>query len=101
VIAGVPTDISPATFTAQYDAVLADARMVEAVDPGMTTRLTPSCDLPTRGLAFPPRRLVQTARAVGIAGGSSLVLSICQDDFTDVASAIASHIAESTASTCP
>ncbi len=80
-IAGVPADLAPAAVTDpdEMDAILADPRMAEEIDPEMPTRLRPSCDEPGIGLAFPPRRLVGVARAFP---GQSVVASICQRDWT-------------------
>ncbi len=77
-IVGIPPDLSGASA----DTILADRRVTERVDPAMSTRLTPSCDVPGRGLAFPPTRIVQVAQGISRRGGRSLNLSICQEDFS-------------------
>jgi hypothetical protein len=77
-ITGVPADlISPGTAP-DYDAILADPRMVKRVDPDDPLHLVPSCDDPLRGIAEPPRRIVQLARELGESG---TVQSICQPRF--------------------
>jgi hypothetical protein len=87
-IAGVPPDLaSPEPTDEAYAAILADERMQERIDPAMPTRLVPSCNVPGRGVAFPPRRLVEVARGLGAA--RSTVQSICQADFSPAAGAIA------------
>jgi hypothetical protein len=92
-ITGVPPDlVTPETLEAVdftddrqrnkfYDDILDDPRMIEGIDPSRTPEqgggLLPSCNTPT-GKAFPPRRIVDLARAFGENG---IVQSICQDDF--------------------
>ena len=98
-IAGVPADLVDAAARAQidpanaasldayYDRILLDSRMQEVIDPatnpGMGTgSLTPSCRRTDAqghvASAFPPRRIVELAKAFGANG---TVQSICQDDF--------------------
>ena len=76
-IGGVPTDLSGA----DPDTILADDRMVLRVDPEDPNRLAPSCNEPGRGLAFPPRRMVQVAGDLADAGAQTEVRSICDADF--------------------
>ncbi|NOY92836.1 MAG: hypothetical protein GXP55_16750 [Deltaproteobacteria bacterium] len=95
-ISGVPTDLEGASFTD----VLADPRMQQAPDPSMPSRLTPSCSVPGRGIAFPPVRLVQTARSLRRAGASAYVGSICQADFSSVVEGILEHTARSLGGSC-
>ncbi len=86
-IVGVPPDLASASPS--YDtfrAILDDPRMVERVDPSEPGRLVPSCETPA-GIAFPPRRLVSLAEAIG--PGRTSVQSICEDDFTPAAEALA------------
>lgn len=89
-ITGVPTDLVSDPTHLDYDAVLADERMQEVVDTG-GTRLRPSCDVPGRGLAFPPRRLVTLARELG---HNSMVQSICQEDYGPALDAIIGKLAD-------
>jgi hypothetical protein len=118
-IAGVPPDLvapevlsqvdfrEPAARDAFYDRILADARMQETVDPGSNPgsgngELTPSCVRPSLGedeptVAFPPRRIVQLARAFGQNG---IVQSICQDDFGPAMTAIINVIASRILKSC-
>ncbi|MDQ3030807.1 MAG: hypothetical protein M3Y87_00155 [Myxococcota bacterium] len=98
VIAGVPTDLTGST-AAEYDTILADDRMVERVDPTTEgTRLVPSCNTPGRGIAFPPRRIVSTARGLDTAGAQTSVSSICQESFSPAIDALIDSIA--TAADC-
>jgi hypothetical protein len=89
-IAGVPVDlIRPGT--PDYTGILADERMVETLDPTIGLgRVTPSCDVPGRGLAFPPRRMVEVAQGFGANG---VVQSICQDAFDGAFDAVIARIA--------
>jgi len=91
-IIGVPLDLV-SEGTPNYDAILADPRMVEQVDtsPGSTgLRLVPSCNVPGRGIAFPPRRIVEVAKGFGTYGA---VESICQESFTSAIDGILTKIA--------
>lgn len=92
-IAGIPTDLAgqaPATINA-------DPRMAEVVDPMMPNRLTPSCNTPGTGLAFPPRRMVDLADSLG---GAGTIQSICQSDFTPVVDAILREVARRASGSC-
>jgi hypothetical protein len=66
--------------------MLSDSRMIEEIDPDMPTRLRTSCEAAGRGFAFPPRRMVEVARALE---GRSTVASICDDDLAPAARRIA------------
>ena len=63
-------------------------RMQNVVDPTVSSRYTPSCNVTGRGLAFPPRRIVQTAKEIQLLGGTGLVRSICQDDYSGLVDAL-------------
>jgi len=93
-ITGVPVDLVSDPSAIDYDAILAEARMRETVDVSDPNRLTPSCNVPGRGLAFPPRRIVQTARDLELAGSGTIVQSICQADFTPALDAIITRLAD-------
>ncbi len=86
-IVGVPVDLTLSAPTdADFAAVLADPRMQERLDPTMPNRLLPSCDVAGRGMAFPPRRMVEVARR--LTGHRTTVQSICQEDFSPASEAI-------------
>jgi len=70
------------------------------IDPAMPTRLTPACEVPGRGMAFPARRLVQTARDLDARGASGIVQSICQEGFTPAVTAILREVAARLAGSC-
>ncbi len=92
VLAGVPADLNGVAATGGYDPLLADPRMVERVDPTMATRLTPSCSAPGRGVAFPPRRLVELARALQEYALETVVQSLCEADLRPALRVIAGRI---------
>jgi len=77
-IAGVPTDAVGGT----YAEILAHPAMHQVVDPVMEGRLQPSCNVPGRGLAFAPTRLVEVARGLDREGAAVSIQSICQADLT-------------------
>lgn len=77
-VVGIPIDLEDAS----YDDILDDSRMAFTIDPGMPTRLVPSCDVVDRGTAFPPRRIVQTAKELDLLGSGVALGSICQEDYS-------------------
>ena len=93
-IAGIPTE----TEGMSYDEILMHPDMQEMVDPADPNRLRPSCNVPMRGLAFPPRRMVTLARDLEAAGASATVGSICQADYSGVMGRILDQLADATAS---
>jgi hypothetical protein len=94
-IAGVPTDL--VADPTDHEAILSDPRMMERIDPAAPRRLVPSCNVPGRGVAFPPRRLVEVAAGFGDNG---VVQSICQEDFTPVVDAILQRVAARVSGSC-
>lgn len=97
-ITGIPYRLVADGTPAGYATVLSDPRMQEQIDSGaMMTRLTPSCNVPGRGLAFPPRRIVQVAEALA---PRSMVHSICQEDFSGAIDALVAKIADALGGTC-
>lgn len=81
-IVGVPVALAAGSGAAtDYDAILAAPEMQEVVDPVATNRLLASCNVPGRGLAFPPRRIVELARDLDGRGAHAPVASICQSDY--------------------
>ena len=97
VVAGIPLGLTTMDGPTDIDAILGDARMAETIDPAMPNRLRPSCETPGRGLAFPPRRLLQVARGLG---PNSTVQSICQEDFTPIIDALLRRIANRARGAC-
>jgi hypothetical protein len=101
-IVGVPADLVTADERAKidwsdtsatdayYEALLSDPRMQERPMNEATpsiAHLAPSCTRNdgARADAYPPRRIVEVAKAFGSRG---IVQSICQDDFTPIVGAI-------------
>ena len=110
-IIGVPTDLVANPDIINFDAILADPRMDEVPDvnfcppgepaPCTPTRLVPSCNVVNRGVAFPPRRIVEVAKTLELDRGSNgIVQSICQEDFAPALSAIIEKIADVLGGAC-
>jgi hypothetical protein len=100
VIAGVPVDAIGSPETVDYDAILAHPLMQEMIDPSDPNRLRASCNVPGRGVAFPPRRLVRVAQQLEARGANATVVSVCQADYTPVLDSIVRR-ALSTELVCP
>lgn len=98
-ITGVPTDMSSTAM--DYSAILDDPRM--QIQEGTTTEdrphLVPACGT-TSGLAYPARRIVTVAQGIAASGGSSIVDSICSDDFQESTSHIIQAISQRLAGSC-
>ena len=91
----------PLARDAFYERLLADPMMQQRIDPQGTPspdddRMLPSCESPN-GLAYPPVRIVQAARACG---RDALVQSICQDDFGPALDAVLVAIGRASAAAC-
>ena len=65
-----------------------------------TPRLIPSCVSPTRGIAFPPRRLLSVGQELSARGAATTVQSICSDDYTPAINGILARVADSLAGRC-
>ncbi|MEC7525386.1 MAG: hypothetical protein VYE22_36215 [Myxococcota bacterium] len=84
-IAGVPVDLlsGPGEPTDWASLVgppgTRDPRLEERVDPSAPNRLVPSCDVPGRGVAFPPIRILQVAESLEARGARVQVGSVCQE----------------------
>jgi hypothetical protein len=87
-ITGIPTEVAGDDFAS----MLAHPDMIEMIDPSMPTRLRPSCNVPGRGFAFPPRRIVSVAQELSRRGAPATVQSICQADFSDAIRTIADRV---------
>jgi len=88
VIAGIPTDlVDPPGAAIDWDRLISedlalrDRRMQERIDPAMPSRLIPSCNVPGRGQAFPPVRILRVARGLEARGARVSVGSQCQESF--------------------
>jgi hypothetical protein len=110
-IVGVPVDLVDAQAIAAadtdaaardafYQKVLADPRMKEMLAPGSmlpgSGDLTVSCDT-SHGKAYPPRRIVETARGFG---EESFLASICASDYKSAVSQLAEHVGKHVAPGC-
>ena len=101
-IAGVPMDLvvgtnpdrSPEFFASVLNDPMRETVNLDA-DP---LQLNHSCQT-TDGSATPPRRLVEVARDLELAGANGVVQSICQDDFTPALNSI-NKIADVLAGPC-
>jgi hypothetical protein len=87
-ISGIPRDLSGRDETL----ILRDPRMDEHIDPSMPTRLAPSCSVEGRGFATPPRRLLEVGAGIREAGGRTVHMSICDDDYTPAVRTILEEI---------
>jgi len=90
-ITGIPVELVPDSempLAPQVESILADPRMIERPSPVDSTQLVPSCDIPGRGRAFPPRRLIQLAADLEKRGANGVVQSICQGDYSGALDAI-------------
>ena len=117
-IVGVPPDLVDADARSQldsanqegvdafYDRILDDPRMQEVIDPEShpgigTGNLLPSCTRTDAqgnvAKAFPPRRIVELAKAFGRNG---MVQSICQDDFSPAIDGIVDMMAHRISEPC-
>ncbi|MBI5499976.1 MAG: hypothetical protein HY907_07015 [Deltaproteobacteria bacterium] len=91
VIAGVPNDEPLCVGTGDAIArCLGSPGMLETIDPAEPIHIIPSCHT-AMGLAFPPRRIVEVARAFG---PSAYVDSICKEDWSGAMAGIGGRIAE-------
>jgi hypothetical protein len=110
-IAGVPPDLvsdealaeldpeRPETYTAHYDRILDDNRMVETPITTATPsdgNLATSCEN-DNGKAYPARRIVEVARAFGANG---LVRSICESSFEGAIDSIVEAIVRQLPNVC-
>jgi hypothetical protein len=98
VIAGVPPGTG--TESSTHEELLALPQMQEQLDPSMPARIRPSCEVEGRGLAFPPRRLVEVARELDARGATGLVYSICEADLSPAIDGIIETFAAATESYC-
>ena len=97
-IVGVPEALAPgAGEAADYTTILAAPEMQEVVDPVNDNLLTASCNVPGRGFAFPPRRIVQLAEELDGAGAHASVASICQTDYGPALNLLVDAVADAMA----
>lgn len=98
-IVGVPLDlVAPPGEPTRWDALVSDDlavrddRMEVREEPSEPNVRVASCEDPDRGLAYPPERIAQTARALEARGAHVTIQSICQPSLdgamTEIARAI-------------
>ena len=87
-ITGIPIHLG----SSDASTILADPEMEERIDPSEPTRLRASCVEPGGGVAFPPRRIIETGGAIAARGGRSIHQSICQSDFSPAVSLILTEV---------
>ena len=95
-IVGIPVDLEGAS----PPAMLADPRMMEQTDPSNPNRLLPSCNVPGRGQAFPPRRIVRVAEEIQRAGGQIAIGSICQTSYDRAIDGILTRVLDRLGGVC-
>jgi hypothetical protein len=94
-VVGVPTDLVPNASTPDYVGVLADSRMREQVDPEHPTRLRTTCHTPT-GSAYPARRIIRFGQLLEARGATTLLGSICEQDYEPMLNRFAEDILRQT-----
>lgn len=91
-ITGVPADAVSDPDAIDYEALLADPRMAERINPDRARgQLFPACDLEGTGFALPARRMV---RAVAAFGDNGVVQSICDPTFGQALRGITSRLGD-------
>lgn len=106
-IVGIPVDLAPQPgqvcdwgLLAAPDCEERDPRLCERIDPTTNTSLVPSCDVPGRGQAFPPLRIVRVAERLHARGAGVTVQSICQSSFQNALGEIIRLIGDALPSSC-
>jgi len=89
-VTGVPQDLVTDPDHLDYDGILDDPRMREAIDRAHPERLLPACDVEGVGFALPSRRIVEVARELE---RISVVQSICEEDFSGALTGITGRLA--------
>jgi hypothetical protein len=97
IIAGVPIDLT-GDSAAEYDAILADPRMEERIDPSNPNRVVPACSSASGGHAFPARRMVQFARGLDARGAHTSVAPICSSGLSPAIDQLIQSITDAAAS---
>jgi hypothetical protein len=97
-IVGLPQELEPGLGEApdwevltSPDPSVRDLRLQERVDPSMPTRLLSSCT-GVGGSAFPPSRILQTARQLDERGARVVLGSVCDDRYDGVMQGVADAI---------
>ena len=87
-IVGLPADLEPAPGATPHwdtliseDPALRDDRLEERINPAQPSQLIPSCDLPGRGIAMPPVRILRAAHLLEARGARVALGSICRERY--------------------
>jgi hypothetical protein len=97
-VAGVPSGAIADAAHVDYPALLGDAAMQPVVNAD-GTNLEPSCSS-ANGIAYPPTRLVETARDLDAAGAGTVVASICDASFDALLDGLVERISRRAAGRC-
>jgi hypothetical protein len=98
VVAGVPSGAISDPANVDYAALEADAAMTPVVNAD-GTNLEPSCSSPN-GVAYPPTRIVETARELDALGAGTVVASICDPTFDRLLDGLIERISRRAAGSC-
>ena len=79
-ITGVPVSLTQPGQVPNYASLLAAPELQERIDPSEGSQLIASCNVPGRGVAFPPRRILRVGQALQDRGVTTVVGSICQEN---------------------
>ena len=106
-IVGVPVDLVPTGNDApNWDTLLSDdpairdERLEQRADPTAPDRLQPSCNVPGRGVAYPPIRILRVGEQLEAAGAGVTVQSICQSSFEGALTQIIGWVRRALARSC-
>ncbi|MBN8616179.1 MAG: hypothetical protein J0L92_36655 [Deltaproteobacteria bacterium] len=97
-VTGVPSGAISDAANVDYDALAAHAAMSPIVN-AMGTNLEPSCSS-DNGVAFPPTRIVETARQLDARGSGTVLASICDPTFDALIDGLVERIARRAAGSC-
>lgn len=100
-ITGTPVAFDSTPGAIDYAALLADPSMQETVDLELMNRLVPSCTAPMgRGIAFPPRRIMEALQGIDESGARVVLQSICDFDFASLTEDLATQLGERASGGC-
>lgn len=97
-VTGVPTDTIADAAEVDFDALAAHPLMTSTLD-AAGTNLVPSCSS-DNGTAYPPTRLVETARGLDARGAGTVLASICDPTFDALLDGLIERIARRAAGAC-
>lgn len=98
VVGAVPTDL----LETPYDAILADSRMTEHLDPTQGTRLAVSCERPGGGAVLePPVREVAFAAGLEARGVTTALGSLCAADVAASLADFGASVRRTASRCCP